>query len=108
MPTNSGFGSLDMVSADEGWAIGGVVDPTTLEPGESFILHYHSNCVLAPISTTFPVAGLSSLSTGSATYGWAVGNTNGGGAPFALHYTGGVWKQVTPPGESALNGCYLL
>jgi len=103
LPANSGFGSLDMVSADEGWAIGGVVDPTTLEAGESFILHYH-NCVWAPISTSIPVAGLSSLSMGSATDGWAVGNTNGGGAPFALHYTGGVWKQVTPPGESVLNG----
>ncbi|HEU4782883.1 MAG TPA: hypothetical protein VFS83_06060, partial [Ktedonobacterales bacterium] len=103
LPANSSFGSLDMVSPDEGWAIGGVVDPMTLEAGESFILHYH-NCVWAPISTSIPVAGLSSLSMGSPTDGWAVGNTNGGGAPFALHYTGGVWKQVTPPGESALNG----
>ncbi len=104
LPANSDFGSIDMVSPDEGWAIGEVVDPTTFEPDKSFILHYH-NCVWAPISTSIPDAGLSSLSMGSATDGWAVGSTTGG-APFAMHYTGGVWKSVTPPGADVLHGLF--
>ena len=55
--------------------------------------------------TSYPNAGLSSISMGSATDGWAVGSTNSG-APFALHYTNGVWKQVTPPGEGVLHGLF--
>lgn len=104
LPANSSFGSLDMVSPDEGWAVGGVVDPTTLEPGKSFILHYH-NCAWAPITASIPDAGLASISMGSANDGWAVGSTSSG-APFAMHCASGVWKPVTPPGADVFHGLF--
>ncbi|HEY7342871.1 MAG TPA: hypothetical protein VH591_18505 [Ktedonobacterales bacterium] len=104
VPEDGDIGSLDMVSPDEGWAIGGVVDPTTLEPGKSFILHYH-NCAWAPITASIPDAGLSSISMGSANDGWAVGSTSSG-APFAMHYASGVWKPVTPPGADVFHGLF--
>ena len=104
VPKDGDIGSLDMVSPDEGWAIGGVMDPTTLELGKSFILHFR-NCAWTPIVTSIPDAGLSSISMGSASDGWAVGGTTSG-APFAMHYMNGVWKPVTPPGADVFHGLF--
>lgn len=102
LPANSALGSLAMVSPDEGWAVGGIVNPATLMPENTFILHY-AHCAWTPLSTQYPGATLDSLSMGSATEGWALGSTDGD-APFALHYTKGVWRQVTPPGRDVLGG----
>jgi hypothetical protein len=105
LPEDGSIGSLDMISPDEGWAIGGVVDQTTLVPGKSFILHYE-NCAWTPIATSIPDdVGLSSISMGSASDGWAVGGTESG-APFAMHYANGVWKPVTPPGADVFHGLF--
>jgi hypothetical protein len=107
LPANSGFSSLAMVSPDEGWAVGSI-GPIGLNDDPSgistLILHFH-NCVWEPVSTSFPKAWLSSVSMGSATDGWAIGTTNSN-SPLVLHYVNGVWKQVTLPGEGALNGIY--
>ncbi len=105
VPANSAFGALDMVSPDEGWALGAITDPSSGVPVSGFILHY-MHCSWTPIYMYPAGAGLSSISMGSATDGWAVGSTNSG-APFALHYTNGVWKQVTPPGEDVLHGLFM-
>jgi hypothetical protein len=102
VPENGSIDSLDMVSPDEGWAIGEVMDPATAEPGTSFILHYQ-NCTWTLMATSLRDAGLSSISMGSATDGWALGSTTGG-APFAMQYANGVWKPVTPPGADVLHG----
>ena len=102
LPANSALGSLAMVSPDEGWALGSIVDPLTSIPASAFILHY-AHCAWTPLSTQYPGAMLDSLSMGSATEGWALGSTDSD-APFALHYTNGTWRQVTPPGRDILNG----
>ena len=102
LPTNGDFGALAMVSPNEGWALGAITDPVSGMAVGSLILHY-KNCTWTALSTSYPGVGFSGISMGSATDGWAIGSTDGG-APFALHYTGGAWKSVTPPGESVLGG----
>jgi len=104
VPKDGDISALDMVSPDEGWAIGGVVDQTTLVSGKSFILQYH-NCAWTPVVASIPDAGLSSISMGSVNDGWAVGGTSSG-APFAMHYASGVWKPVTPPGADVFHGLF--
>ena len=102
VPKDGEFGTLAMVSPNEGWALGAVTDPASGISESSLILHY-KNCTWTALPTSYPGVGLSSISMGSAADGWAIGSTDGG-APFALHYTGGAWKSVTPPGKSVLGG----
>lgn len=104
LPAHSEFASLAFVSPNEGWAVGGTIDPTQLTPTKALILHYY-HCAWTPISFEIPNAGLSSVSMGSATDGWAVGTTPSN-APLALHYANGAWKQVPPPGAGELHGLF--
>jgi hypothetical protein len=106
LPAYAEFGALDMVSPDEGWAVGAIVgDPKTPQYGSeySLILHY-THCAWTPLGAIFPGVGLSSVSMGSAHDGWALGST-ALGEPFALRYTNGSWLPVSPlPGADALHG----
>lgn len=106
LPAYAEFGALDMVSPDEGWAVGAIVgDPKTPQYGSeySLILHY-THCAWTPLGAIFPGVGLSSVSMSSAHDGWALGSTTLG-EPFALRYTNGSWLPVSPlPGADALRG----
>jgi hypothetical protein len=106
LPAHGAFGALDMVSPDEGWAVGAVVgDPATPQYGSAYtlILHY-THCAWKSVGAIFPGVGLSSVSMGSASDGWALGATTTN-KPFALHYTNGSWLPVSPlPGASVLHG----
>lgn len=102
LPANGEISSIAMVSPNEGWALGGVMDPTTFEPVKSLMLHY-AHCTWTPVPANYPNAGLGSLSMGSATDGWAIGSTSSG-APVALHYTNGAWQHVPAPSASVLRG----
>ena len=110
LPAHAEFGALDMVSPDEGWAVGAIVgDPNSPQYGSqySLILHY-AHCAWTPPGGIFPGVGLSSVSMGSARDGWALGTTSLGG-PFALHYTNGSWLPVSPlPGANALRSDIYL
>ena len=106
LPAYAEFGALDMVSPDEGWAVGAIMgDPKTPQYGSeySLILHY-TRCAWTPLGAIFPGVGLSSVSMSSAHDGWALGSTTLG-EPFALRYTNGSWLPVSPlPGADALRG----
>jgi hypothetical protein len=103
LPANGEIYTLDMVSPDEGWAVGAIVDPTRGIPENGLILHY-SHCSWAPVYITPPGVGLSSISMGSASDGWMLGSANSG-APLALHYSNGAWQGVSPaPGADLMHG----
>ena len=103
LPANSEFGALDMVSPDEGWALGAVLDPTSGNLLSGLILHY-THCAWTPKYTTPPGSGLSGISMGSASDGWVVGSKKSG-EPFALHITNNSLRFVTPPpGADILHG----
>ena len=106
LPAYAEFGALDMVSPDEGWAVGAIVgDPKTPQYGSeySLILHY-THCAWTPKYTTPPGSGLSGISMGSASDGWVVGSKKSG-EPFALHITNNSLRFVTPPpGADILHG----
>jgi hypothetical protein len=102
LPANSEIGPLAMVSPNEGWAVGSIVNSTNLAPVQALMLHY-AHCAWTPVSISYPNAELSSVSMGSAYDGWAVGNVNGD-TPLALHYTRGSWTRETLPGEIELDG----
>ncbi|HKW23822.1 MAG TPA: hypothetical protein VJO13_20760 [Ktedonobacterales bacterium] len=104
LPKDGEFSALEMVSPDEGWALGAVTDPANGISESSLILHY-KNCAWTALPTSYQGVGLSSISMGSASDGWAIGSTTSG-APFAMHYANGVWKQVTPPGADILHGLF--
>ncbi|HEX8729864.1 MAG TPA: hypothetical protein VF739_14625, partial [Ktedonobacterales bacterium] len=77
LPAYGVFGALDMVSPDEGWAVGAVMgDPATPRYGSAYtlILHY-THCAWKSVGAIFPGVGLSSVSMGSASDGWALGAT---------------------------------
>lgn len=104
LPKDGEFGVLAMVSPNEGWALGAVTDPVSGISERSLILRY-KNCTWTALPTSYPGVGLSSISMGSPADGWAIGSTDGG-APFALHYTNGVWKPVSPPGADVFHGLF--
>lgn len=103
LPAYAEFGTLDMVSPDEGWALGAVLDPTSGNLLSGLILHY-THCAWTPKYTTPPGSGLSGISMGSASDGWVVGSKKSG-EPFALHITNNSLRFVTPPpGADILHG----
>lgn len=102
LPANSEITAIDMVSPDEGWGLGAVVDPISGIPGSGMILHF-TQCVWKLIYITPSGSALSSISMGSASDGWAVGATNKG-EPYAIHITNNSVNPVSPPGASLLHG----
>jgi hypothetical protein len=101
IPPNSKLYTISMVSANDGWAIGFTINGSAIG---SFFLHYH-NCLWSKFGETYNGMALKSISMDTATDGWAVGYTqtpagNGGeniGRQVALHYAGGVWREVSIP-----------
>lgn len=103
LPAHSFLYGLAMISPNEGWAVGSVLDANS-GPANTLIAHY-KNCAWTTVATNYPEATLMGISMDSATDGWAVGGTLGG-KPLALHFTGGKWQQVTLPAESAVSDSY--
>ena len=103
LPAHSELSAIDIVSPNEGWALGADLDPTSGAPLAGLILRY-TRCSWAPIYMFPPGAGLSSISMGSASDGWAVGVTNKG-EPVAMRITNNSLKPVSPPpGADVLHG----
>lgn len=91
-PTTASLFSVSMVSAGEGWAVGGPPG------GGGTILHYSNGSwqiAASPTSRT-----LRSVSMVSASEGWAVGDFS-----TILHYTGGSWQAVQSPTTNFLCRC---
>jgi hypothetical protein len=108
LPNASYLGDLSMVSATEGWASGSIVDPTMGYNQGSLLLHF-SHCTWSQGAPSIPDVALGSIDMLSASEGWAVGGTQSGPEHgVALHYSNGVWRQVTLPGQSTSEGTYTV
>ena len=79
-PTSNSLHSVAMVSASDGWAVGGC----------GTILHYTGSQWAQVNSPT--CSDLYSVAMVSASDGWAVGDSG-----TILHYTGGQWTVVNSP-----------
>lgn len=94
---NAALSSLVMVSATEGWAVGGycgcgIAHGPGSNPG-SLILHYQNGVWSEVTSPSHPLSQfLFDIAMPSATEGWATGF---GGT--LLHYSGGVWTATHAP-----------
>lgn len=110
-PLSRDIGSLNyitMVSPTEGWAIGDRKAPSDCATGTTHpsagapMLHYHNDTwweVDTPYSN-HPCATLEALDMLTPDEGWAVGYTvpadpNDWTRCFAMHYTQGIWHDVT-------------
>lgn len=100
---------LQMLSADEGWAVGYHVSSNS---SETVILHYAHGRWSAS-RDVFPNVSLQSISMLSSTDGWASGWVAGGSVdesqPGALlHYSGGHWISVQAPGHGPIGSLSML
>lgn len=105
--------NLQMLSSDEGWAVGA---RDTSNSSESVILHYiHGKWTAS--RDVFPNVHLTSISMLSSTDGWASGSAmnagsaiNGGTSVTAvlLHYSGGRWISVQAPGYGEIDSLTML
>ena len=82
---------LDMVSPDEGWAVGGIYNSD-----QGVILHYLDGHWTAQSDATTP--GMNSISMLSNAEGWAAG---GNGQLF--HYSNGNWTEANSPTNQLLS-----
>jgi photosystem II stability/assembly factor-like uncharacterized protein len=90
-PTENWMNSVDMVSVDDGWAVG----------GNGTILHWNGD--LWSISTSPTTNTLFSIDMISATDGWIVGS---GG--IILHWDGDVWSSISSPTTVDLSSVDML
>lgn len=103
IPAHARMGELSMTSARSGWAVGSIVTGANLaNPSFQTLLLRFEQCQWTPFGDGIASAELDSVSMISATDGWAVGETHAGvdgadNALLALHYSGGVWQQVSVP-----------
>lgn len=98
------FNAVQMVSADEGWAVG-YKRMTNLE-SDALIMHYHQGR-WEETSAPVPNAGLSCISMTSTTDGWIGGYldfTKG----LLLHWTGTTWERVEYPGDHPVVAIQML
>ncbi|MGZ3582494.1 MAG: hypothetical protein ACXWP6_07140, partial [Ktedonobacterales bacterium] len=104
------FVRLDMVSPQEGWAVGGSgeINQTQQSDGKQVMTSDTSAGVIAhfaggrwSIEATFPHANLQRVVMVSATEGWAFGTQYTAGSdsqrPLLLHYANGTWSKVASP-----------
>lgn len=92
---------LQMLSSDEGWAIGVQRTSASSTPFESAILHYaHGRWTASP--DVFPNVSLSSISMLSPDEGWAGGVDSASGNAALLHYSDGHWRSAPTPDHGAI------
>ncbi len=98
-PNHATLTSVDMVNADEGWAVGYM--STDGQSGKGIIMHY-SNGQWQQFGAPFP-SPLNRVRMLDANNGWIVG---AGGA--ILHYGGGHWVAVSSPTTAALHDVSIV
>ncbi len=112
------FFGLDMVSPQEGWAVGGSgeINWTQQPDGKQVMTSDTSAGVIAhfaggrwSIEAVFPHAGLQRVAMVSATEGWAFGTQYTPGAhsvqrPLLLHYANGTWSEAASPLDALPSG----
>ena len=104
------FMGLDMVSPQEGWAVGasGEINQTQQSDGKQVVTSDSSAGVIAhfaggrwSIEATFPHANLQRVVMTSPTQGWAFGTHYTAGSdslrPLLLHYANGTWSKAASP-----------
>jgi hypothetical protein len=96
-PVTQDLHAIAMISAAEGWAVGGSGNVTE----KGIILHYVGGA-WTPISS-IPTPGLFSLSMVSATEAWA-GSIDGS----FLHLQNGIWTKVASPTDHPIDGISML
>jgi hypothetical protein len=104
------FIGLDMISPEEGWAVGGSgefaytqqangTQVLTSDTTAGVIMHFAGG--RWSIEATFPHANLQRIAMVSAVQGWAVGTQHIAGAdgerPLLLHYANGTWSEEASP-----------
>lgn len=90
-PTTASLLSVSMVSANEGWAVG----------GGGTILHYSNGSWQIAPSPTSRI--LRSVAMVSASEGWAVGDFG-----TIVHYAAGTWQAVASPTTNGLLSVYMV
>ena len=106
---NVALADIAIDAPGDGWAVGEV---TPVWPGNGGgpsapvgVIYHLSGGQWTQAPRTYPGAGLTSISMGSPTDGWAVsdsGVAGQGGHALVLHYTGGQWRQVDIPALDAI------
>jgi hypothetical protein len=104
------FVGLDMVSPQEGWAVGSSGESTwSQQPDGTPVLTSDTSAgIIAHLAggrwsleATFPHANLRRVAMVSAAEGWAFGTQHmaaaDGQRPLLLHYTHGTWSEVASP-----------
>jgi len=97
------LGDLTMVSATEGWAVGGVPDPrsTVQDPISNPVILHYAGCRWSVVPSPSAATGLYSVSMGAPDDGWAVGASTDlhtdAVTSLVVHYTGGRWQKVSLP-----------
>jgi hypothetical protein len=107
LTTHTTLSAIAPLGADDGWAVGGIVDPQHPESPPSALMLHLRNCHWAPVGAPIPHAMLNDISMVSADEGWAVGVTYaqnvtlsdgtkqwGWNQPLVLHYIHGSWQTV--------------
>ncbi|HEX8036315.1 MAG TPA: hypothetical protein VF510_20825 [Ktedonobacterales bacterium] len=95
---------LQMLSADEGWAVGAHQASNSFE---SVILRY-AHGKWSASRDVFPKVYLTSISMLSSTDGWASGGGSSTDAAALLHYSGGHWISVKAPGQGEIDQLTML
>lgn len=116
---NKHLNSVSMLSVTDGWAVGVRIANAT--NGWTFLRWNNPvaniwNRIVVNTNTPAPgtrATNLNAVYMLSATEGWAVGNTGGGGGPCTnnariLHWSAGVWNCVVSPSNQNLNAVYAL
>jgi hypothetical protein len=114
------FFGLDMVSPQEGWAVGGSGEfaYTQQANGKQVLTSDTSAGVIAhfaggrwSIEAIFPYANLQRVAMVSATEGWAFGTQYAAGGsfqrtqrPLLLHYANGTWSEAASPLDALPSG----
>ncbi len=110
IPANGQLHSVAMVSATDGWAVGGIFKTQTYgsppltsrtEAAKSLMMRYQ-HCAWSVAGQGIPSADLYNVTMTSASDGWALGATDFPTGSVStvdlqlllLHYTGGAWQRV--------------
>lgn len=107
VPENALY-DVDMLSTQEGWAVGGTFlgkydpngNPLEKQPQSGQIWHYSAGSWSKFASASQPLLSLALASTSD---GWAVGYDG-----LLLHYNGRTWNKVSSPTQSILRAVVAL
>jgi photosystem II stability/assembly factor-like uncharacterized protein len=100
---DSHLNSVFMTGDNDGWAVG---NASSAGLGTPQIFHWDGSAFTRGLTAASNKDLFGVYMTGSSE-GWAIGGT--GGTESTLHFTGGTWNSVTPPGcGCTLRGIYMV